>query len=385
MAYMKDVDYQKLINESVAKGDYTSAGTYEKARNEKIQSEGLDYKQTNYYQNQPTNTTMGTGSDKKSKSEDWTWTYKGQYADDMDQLLGKVLNREKFTYDPNTDPLYGQYRDSYTREGSRAMQDTLGEVAAQTGGLASSYAASAGAQANQNYMAKLADKIPELSQLAYSMYNDDYNRDVQNLGILQNMDNTGYGRYRDDVSDAFNNRDFNYNAGRDQIADNRYNSEIAYRDKRDQVADSRYEDETKYNRNQDTLNRAAQSDSEAFNEAMTVWQVLGYLPAKYAAILGIPAGTGTSDYSFTQAKMAQQNAKSGGSGRKSSGSKSSKKSSKASSDAKNEWSGVNQDSVLKLGLGPISMNSLKGLIEKGEVIVVGSTNGEDFVEWKSKL
>lgn len=63
-----------------------------------------------------------------------------------------------------------RYNDMYARHGKRAMQDTLGEVSARTGGLASSYAGAVAQETYDNYMAELADKYPSLVNAAYSMY-----------------------------------------------------------------------------------------------------------------------------------------------------------------------------------------------------------------------
>ena len=73
-------------------------------------------------------------------------SYTNRYQDKIDELTREILQREAFSYDPEKDPLYLQYKDSYTRNGQRAMQDTLGQVSARTGGLASSYAGSAAQQ-----------------------------------------------------------------------------------------------------------------------------------------------------------------------------------------------------------------------------------------------
>ena len=52
------------------------------------------------------------------------------------------------------------------------MEDLLGELSASTGGVASSYAVSAAAQARENYNRKLTDKIPQLYEDAYERYID---------------------------------------------------------------------------------------------------------------------------------------------------------------------------------------------------------------------
>ena len=73
-------------------------------------------------------------------------SYTSKYQDQIDDLMSSILNREQFSYDPESDPTYQQYKESYTRNGQRAMQDTIGQVSARTGGLASSYASAAGQQ-----------------------------------------------------------------------------------------------------------------------------------------------------------------------------------------------------------------------------------------------
>lgn len=61
-------------------------------------------------------------------------SYVNRYQGQIDALTQKILGRGEFSYDPASDPLYQQYRETYTRDGRRAMQDTLGEVSARTGG-----------------------------------------------------------------------------------------------------------------------------------------------------------------------------------------------------------------------------------------------------------
>ena len=151
-------------------------------------------------------------------------TYQSAYDAQIDALLNQYLGREKFSYDAESDPLYQQYRDIYTREGNRSMNDTLAAAAAGAGGM-SSYAMTAAQQANNYYMAQLGDKIPELQQLAYEMYMDDLGLQQQDIGLLMNMENQDYNRYRDQMGDYQWATDFNYGAYRDQVADDRYKTE----------------------------------------------------------------------------------------------------------------------------------------------------------------
>ena len=172
--------------------------------------------------------------------------YLSKYQARIDALADAILNRDPFSYDKEKDPLYLQYKDTYTRGGQRGMQDTLAQVSARTGGLASSYAESAAQQTYNNYMAQLADKVPELYQLAYSMYMDDLTQDRNDLSMLMGLDDTAYGRWSDD-------RNFGYNAYRDQVADRQWQQQFDYNASRDQVADSQWQTQFDYQKAQDAL------------------------------------------------------------------------------------------------------------------------------------
>lgn len=152
-------------------------------------------------------------------------TYESQYSTRIDAMLNDILNREKFSYNVETDPLYQQYKTQYLREGDRSMRDTLAEAASGAGGM-NSYAVTAAQQANDYYAAQLGDKIPELYQLAYEMYLTDIDNQVRDLGLLQEMDNTQYGRYRDTMSDWRNDRDFAYGQYRDSVGDLKWGAEF---------------------------------------------------------------------------------------------------------------------------------------------------------------
>lgn len=89
-----------------------------------------------------------------------------------DEALNAYLNREDFRYDLDGDALYQQYKDRYMEMGKTAMEDTMGQAAALTGGYGSSYAQNVGHQAYNRYMQQLGDVVPELYQLAYDRYRD---------------------------------------------------------------------------------------------------------------------------------------------------------------------------------------------------------------------
>lgn len=56
-------------------------------------------------------------------------SFSGSYDDEISRLYDRIINREGFRYDMNSDPLYMSYRDRYAREGRLAMKNTMGRAA----------------------------------------------------------------------------------------------------------------------------------------------------------------------------------------------------------------------------------------------------------------
>ena len=145
--------------------------------------------------------------------------YQSQWQRSLDEAMKKILNREKFSYDLNGDALYQQYKDRYIQQGQMAMQDTMGQAAALTGGYGNSYAQGVGQQTYQGYLQGLNDKVPELYRLALDKYNQETSDLYNQYSLLGQRENQDYGRYRDTVSD--------WNTERDYLT-NRYDSERSY-------------------------------------------------------------------------------------------------------------------------------------------------------------
>ena len=207
--------------------------------------------------------------------------YTSKYDDLIDSNLNSILNREKFSYDPNSDALYQQYKDSYTRNGQTAMKDTMGNAALLTGGYGNSYAVTAGQQAYNNYMQQLADKIPELEQRAYERYRDDTSDLYNQSDLLNTLESRDYGRYRDDVSDYLNDRDYYYNAYnnernfdygkyRDDVGDAKDDRNFNYQKDRDAVADSQWQKQYDRGVYESDRNFGYQKDRDAVADSQ--WQ-----------------------------------------------------------------------------------------------------------------
>ena len=156
--------------------------------------------------------------------------YTSQYQQKIDALLDQVAGRGSFQYDPGSDPLYQAYKNQYVQGGRLAMQDTMGQAAALTGGYGSSYASTAGNQAYQQYLGGLNDRLLDLQNSALARYEAEGNRLQTLLGNYQTQESDAYNRYRDRVGDYYSALDAlrqgqNIEYGRYQDALSQYNTD----------------------------------------------------------------------------------------------------------------------------------------------------------------
>ena len=351
-------------------------------------------------------------------------SYVSRYQSQIDALTEELLNRDPFEYNYLEDPTYQQYAESYTRAGERAMQDVLAQVSARTGGLASSYATTASQQTYDNYMQALADKVPELQQLAYSMYMDEGDAMRANLDMLLALENGDYGRYQDLLTQYNNDRNFAYGQYRDGVSDDRYNLEWQYGVGRDQISDQRYQDETAYNREQDAWNREQYEDETEYNRALeraqtlaqagdfSGYRALGYSDSEIASL--------QNAYNRAQAAAALSRSGGGSDGDSGDGSLSGdiyqqmydagirsyddayawlRANGIGSTDANRYANGLvnkidagdfeaemslndlNTDSVLQLGIGPLSFEAVENLADEGKITLSTDSSGKIVVRW----
>lgn len=127
--------------------------------------------------------------------------YSSQWQGQIDDTLGKMMNREKFSYDVNEDAMYQQAAQRYIQQGRQAMMDTMGQAQAMTGGYGNSYAQSVGQQAYQGYLEGLNDQIPDFYQMALNQYLTEGDRLRNQYGLLTDREALDYGRHRDSVAD----------------------------------------------------------------------------------------------------------------------------------------------------------------------------------------
>lgn len=172
--------------------------------------------------------------------------FQNPYADQQQAALNAVLNREKFSYDPAQDIAWQNTKKQYLREADRAVQDTMGNAAALTGGMASTAAATAASQAGDYYRTQLTDRLGDFEQNAYNRYMDDIGLNYQQLDALNNMSDREKQDYIDalgldfDTLSAITNlsqqardeydtdRNFAYNQWTDELGFQTDKSNIAY-------------------------------------------------------------------------------------------------------------------------------------------------------------
>lgn len=351
MSYNKEIDYQKKINDAVKSGDYESAAVYEKQRNEKIDGENLPQKKTNDYAGWLDKTDysivikdkIASGASRKSVSDslkdriekasgtkglthyayddvydeairyitggdNYSYTYekrqpeyKSDYNSKLDRLYNELLDMKNFSYDLYDDDLYKYYKEQYNREGKRAMQDLLGTLSMNTGGIPSSYAVSAASQMLDLYNEKLTDKIPELYEAAYGRYIDSAENKRKNLMTVADAENDRYERYLDELNQYNKDREFDYNVFLDSL-DREYRKEMLEREKEDTDFDNEYLlrklflEEKEFDR--DSMKQEYASEQDRIETALEKWETMGYLDEESARILGLPAGLYTSDYEY---------------------------------------------------------------------------------------
>ena len=226
--------------------------------------------------------------------------YTNRYDATIQDLLGQIVNREEFSYDPATDPLYGQYRKQYAREGQRATADALGAAAAASGGIASSYANTAAAQAGNYYAAQMTDKIPELYQLAYNKYLSDYNMKLSDLGAVQGAEQSDYDKFLNELQQYNTNRTFDYNAWLDEY--NMINNNLQTASGLEQLEYTKYlNDLNQYNTDRefnygvllDEINSQTAERNEAMNKALTAAEYGDY---SFLQDMGINTANNPTDW-----------------------------------------------------------------------------------------
>lgn len=269
---------------------------------------------------------------------------KTSYTDQMVEAMNAYQNRDKFSYNPDADPLFQQALSSAMRSGKTAMSNTMGQAAALTGGYGSSYATSAAAQAYNSFVDGVYDNIADYYQMALNEYNmegsrlldtynmyaqmdaNEWNRAYDSFGAGLNAYNTDYGNklagYNANKDNYYTGKDlqaqydaldydkfvdarnFDYQQYRDALDQYNYNNEMAY----NQYADNR---DFGYQQYRDALNQYNYENEFAYQQAQDAlaqsnWErTFNYQQAQDA--LAQSNWDKTFNYQQTQDALAQSN------------------------------------------------------------------------------
>lgn len=395
--------------------------------------------------------------------------YNNRYDDTIQDLIQGILNREDFSYDPATDPLYQNYRKQYTREGQRATADTLGAAAAASGGIPSSYATTAAAQAGNYYAAQMTDKIPELYQLAYNQYLNDYNMQLSDLGVVQGAEQSDYDKYLNELNQFNTDRAFDYNAWldeynmtKDQLQTAQGLEQLDYTKYLNELQQFNTDREFNYGQLLDEIDSQTLERQEAVDNALRAAEfgdysflqdmgidtsnnpadferqyTLALLAAEYGDFSGLealgitPSAQNLANFSRTASGSTSRSSSGGGSSSGSSGGggngggndttpinelnsvlqtypdgvitdaadwdylvqrygednlraagiTNGSGGSSSGEDSGYSLSDLNTNSVLQLGIGPISYQTVEQLVEQGKVEAYTDSNGNLSVRW----
>lgn len=249
-------------------------------------------------------------------------TYQNSYEGQIQDIYNKIMNREDFSYDLTGDMMYQQYLDQAVRTGRLAMMDSMGQAAALTGGYGSSYSQSVGQQQYDAYLQSLNDVVPELYGMARDAYNEEGQELLNLYSLTTDRANEEYGRYRDQMSDWYNNLSFAaqqadtaYNRGADayyrgiefqQDAEQAaYQNQLAlYENQMQQWQWQQEQEETAYNRQND-----------AYDRLVTLITSTGYTPSQAELdAAGMTANEAQSWQGYYQQSMAKKSSGGGGGG-----------------------------------------------------------------------
>ena len=122
---------------------------------------------------------------------------KTSWSDQYGKAINEFLNRDKFEYDVDNDQLFQQALALAMNSGKTAMQDTIGQASALTGGYGSTYATSAGNQAYNQFIEDAYNNLPEYYQMALSAYEAEGQEMINRVNILGAADDKEYGRMVD--------------------------------------------------------------------------------------------------------------------------------------------------------------------------------------------
>lgn len=256
--------------------------------------------------------------------------YNSQYKAQIDALMDKITNRPDFTYNFDADPLYQQYKDQYTTQGKIAANNAAAAASSLTGGYGNSYATTAAAQANQQYLTQINDVIPDLYNAALAKYNSETDNLYNQFNMYGSAEDRAFNQYQTELNQFNANRDYysgrydssvandqwkygtDYNAYRDKVSDNEWKFGADYNAYRDSIADSQYDQNFNYQKEQDAINNALNQAQFDLTYEQWLWQKQQAEEAKKKAASGGGSSSKSSKSSGTDVNMTDNSGSTSG-------------------------------------------------------------------------
>lgn len=116
---------------------------------------------------------------------------------ELDAATERYLNRDPFTFDLTNDPLYRQFREQYSALGLLAMENTMGQAAAMTGGYGNSYAQTVGQQAYNQYMQQLNNIVPDIYAMQLGRYDAEGQQLLNEISLMESQKQSDYAQWTD--------------------------------------------------------------------------------------------------------------------------------------------------------------------------------------------
>ncbi len=177
----------------------------------------------------------------------------------VDSLFGQLAG-DKFSYDPESDPLYAVSQ----KYAERAMKNQMAESALLTGGYGNSYAAATGQQV---YADTMEDAVGELEQNAYNRWKAERDNKYDLLGIAQGLEQQEYDR-------AENERQWAYQEAQDAKEEEWRNKEWNYGVEQDALDRDFAERQFAYNKLENDQARMDDKAAEVYNKQLYLAEML---------------------------------------------------------------------------------------------------------------
>lgn len=154
---------------------------------------------------------------------DVTQAYEDRYGGVVDDALNTLLNREEWSYDPESDLAWQTYLDQYTNLGEDAYRRALNDNNTNVFG-ASGAALSEALAARNDYMQEAAYQLPQLIRDSYDRYTGETDRLRNNLADSRTVGNDYYDRTYQQRQDVY---DETYQALQDERDETRWQDQWA--------------------------------------------------------------------------------------------------------------------------------------------------------------